>query len=91
MKISDRFTDYGLIGGLFWVFQFIIWFVWSGIPALKVFDTFVADFGRISGSAATLTAAVGVIAVFSTGLLLDVVGAFAFRSYEMLLFKTLES
>jgi hypothetical protein len=25
MKISDRFTDYGLIGGFFWILQLVIW------------------------------------------------------------------
>jgi hypothetical protein len=25
MKISDRFTDYGLIGGFFWLLQCLVW------------------------------------------------------------------
>ncbi|RSL18622.1 hypothetical protein EDE15_4212 [Edaphobacter aggregans] len=87
MKISDRFTDYGLIGGLFWVLQFIIWFAWRDEPVAQVFASFTGHFDKITGASATLVAAIGLIAVFSTGLFINVAGVVIFRRYETFAFR----
>jgi hypothetical protein len=92
MKISDRFTDYGLIGGFFWTLQFAIlgamgyewhtWPVWwrkmgSALGAIPT--TSLPTISAVLG-------ALALIAIFSTGLLLDLFSAPIFRNVELRIF-----
>src|ERR1700759_4500994 len=92
MKISDRFTEYGLIGGLFWMMQaLLLWLVMPGSASLPV--ELIKNFGKISpGAQSGLTALLGALAVvviFTTGLLLDLFGSFYFRHIETRAFHAL--
>ena len=92
MKISDRFTDYGLIGGLFWMMQaLLLWLIMPGSASLPV--ELIKNIGTISpGAQSVLTALLGALAVvviFTTGLLLDLFGSFYLRYIEMMAFHAL--
>jgi hypothetical protein len=92
MKISDRFTDYGLIGGLFWMMQaLLLWLIMPGSASLPV--ELIKNIGTISpGAQSVLTALLGALAVvviFTTGLLLDLFGSFYLRYIEMTAFHAL--
>ena len=93
MKISERFTDYGLIGGFFWLMQLAVWLVvvgrtgWSNY--LQTFTTTLNSFpAQAIGPLVALLGAIGLIAVFTTGLLLDILGAWFFRRIEMIVFDS---
>lgn len=93
MKISDRFTDYGLLGGFFWAIQLgiagLFGFVTLGWAAqARALATLLN--GLPSGAIAPvagLLGAVGLICIFATGLVLDLVGTVMFRSLEMRVFR----
>src|SRR6266481_3370031 len=92
MKISDRFTDYGLIGGLFWMMQaLLLWLVMPGSASMPV--ELIENIGTLSpGAQSVLTALLGALAVvviFTTGLLLDLFGSFYLRYIEMTAFHAL--
>jgi hypothetical protein len=89
MKISDRFTDYGVIGGFFWMLQFALWAShssgWAGL--LKQFtNTINLVPPSASPSFVALLGAVGLIVVFTTGMLLDLFGSAYFRTWEATVF-----
>jgi hypothetical protein len=90
MKISDRFTDYGLIGGFFWMLQLAIWPVidrtgWA--DALHYFTGALVSVPKEAlPSFVALLGAFGLIAVFTTGLLLDLLGSSYFLATEMMVF-----
>ena len=76
MKISEQFTDYGLIGGFFWMLLLSIW-VGYGFPTIP-WDTLISEFRNdlTSVPAPALTAvtallgAFAIIVIFTTGLLI---------------------
>jgi hypothetical protein len=92
MKISDRFTDYGLIGGFFWLLQCslfaIVFFpmVWdpSFPPICK--DLVAALSASSNPVLAGLLGALTLILIFTTGLLLDLLGSSLSRSIETNIF-----
>jgi hypothetical protein len=92
MKISDRFTDYGLIGGFFWLLQFALMATF-GIRRFWLagevhsLETLLKDLppGALPPLAA-LVGALALTAIFATGLLLDLFGSTYFRGTEMNVF-----
>jgi hypothetical protein len=91
MKISDRFTDYGLIGGFFWILQLAVWIVIVGRDGWTTYlHTFAATLNALPPPAVapfvTFLGALGLIAVFTTGLLLDLLGSSYLRATEMMVF-----
>src|SRR5436190_19523735 len=73
MQIGSRFTEYGLTGGFFWICQ-LLFLVYSGqaktllsnLSSVKLDPT-----SWISQIGPTAISALAIIAVFVTGLLLD--------------------
>lgn len=91
MKISDRFTDYGLIGGFFWILQLAVWLVIVGRNGWTAYlNTFTATLNVLPAAAVApfvaLLGALALIAVFTTGLLLDLLGSWYTRATEMMVF-----
>ena len=96
MKISDRFTDYGLIGGFFWALQVaLLLSVGLGNVKSLIGSTNWGDFSKVAAqipsgvisAVAAVLGAVALIAIFTTGLLLDLVGSWLYRAAEMTLFQ----
>jgi hypothetical protein len=95
MKISDRFTDYGLIGGFFWMLQCSVWGFftfpkggWDQLlqglkPGLTEISTTALPYVP---SLVALLGALAIIAIFTTGLLLDLLGSAFFRGLEARVF-----
>jgi len=89
MQIGSRFTEYGLTGGFFWICQLILlWYYgkiqWllTNLPTVQI----PSEISQIGSTAITgLVSALGIIAVFVAGLLLDLFAVF-FRSMEMRVF-----
>ena len=89
MQISSRFTEYGLTGGFFWICQFIfLWYIgqiqswWSNLSTVQI----PTGISQISSGAVTgLVSALGIIAIFVAGLLLDLLAAY-FKPLEMRVF-----
>jgi len=72
MKISDRFLDYGLTGGFFWTVQIILLLIfyptaWHSMATIAI----GAIPQQLAGSANAIFGALGIIAIFFTGALLD--------------------
>jgi hypothetical protein len=91
MKISDRFTDYGLIGGFFWLLQLAVWLVIAGRNGWSDYlQRFTTTLNILPASAIApfmaLLGAIGLVAVFTTGLFLDLLGSFNLRAVERLIF-----
>jgi hypothetical protein len=91
MKISDRFTDYGLIGGFFWILQLVLCLVVGRTEWADHLHKFTATLNGVPASAfppfVALLGALGLIAVFTTGLLLDLLGSSYFLGMvEMMVF-----
>jgi hypothetical protein len=92
MKISDKFTDYGLIGGFFWALQvaLVVSFGFGSVKSINwgEFGKAVARIpsGVVSPLAAVLGAVV-LIAIFTTGLLLDLCGSTLYFFAEMTTFQ----
>ena len=84
MQISSRFTEYGLTGGFFWICQlFVIW--WFGQPHAVL--SYLSNVQKqiphgFSSVGSTALSALAIIAVFVTGLLLDLLAVY-FRRMEM--------
>jgi len=92
LKISDRFTDYGLIGGFFWLLQcsllgIVFWPMPGWDPLLPAV---CKDLIALPPSAypvlAALLGALALIVIFTTGLLLDLLGSSYFRVVEANIF-----
>src|ERR1700733_1403089 len=79
MKISERFTDYGMIGGTFWVLQFLLYGVFGGAPEILKHISLV---NSLNVATVSILGVVGLIVVFSTGLLLDLCAGPMYRVYE---------
>src|SRR5436305_10290195 len=87
MQIGSRFTEYGLTGGFFWICQ-LLFLVYSGqaktllsnLSSVKLDPT-----SWISQIGPTAISALAIIAVFVTGLLLDLFAVY-FRPMEMRVF-----
>jgi hypothetical protein len=92
MKISDRFTDYGLIGGFFWLLQcslFAIVFLpmaWDDSLPPICKDLAAALSASSNPVLAGLLGALGLIVIFTTGLLLDLLGSSLVRGTEAYIF-----
>jgi hypothetical protein len=91
MKISDRFTDYGLIGGFFWMVQAFIWYAfypstsWNDVA--HGLNSWLSSIPAAAISACVaLIGALALIAVFTTGVLIDLIGSSYFRSVEVRVF-----
>ncbi len=88
MQIGSRFTEYGLTGGFFWICQ-LLFLVYSGqaktllsnLSSVKLDPT-----SWISQIGPTAISALAIIAVFVTGLLLDLFAVY-FRPMEMRVFR----
>src|SRR6266487_6213741 len=84
MQIGSRFTEYGLTGGFFWICQFIL--LWrSGqtqtlLGKLSTVQNQIPEHHPIAIT--SLVSALAIIAVFVTGLLLDLLAGY-FRPLEM--------
>ncbi len=84
MQIGSRFTEYGLTGGFFWICQFI--FLWrSGqtqtlLGKLSTVQNQIPE--HLPIAITSLVSALAIIAVFVTGLLLDLLAGY-FRPLEM--------
>jgi hypothetical protein len=79
MKISDRFTDYGMIGGTFWLLEFFFYVAFGGLPEILKHISLV---NSLNVATVSVLGVVGLIVVFSTGLLLDLIAGPAFRLVE---------
>jgi hypothetical protein len=86
MQIGSRFTEYGLTGGFFWICQLFV-LAYSGqaktllshpstLQQLEKMPSWISQIG------ATAISALAIIAVFVTGLLLDVFAVY-YRPMEM--------
>ena len=93
MKISERLSDYGLIGGFFWMLQAII--IWltvlsddaSWTSDLEQLRVTVNNFPNAAFSVlVALFGTAGLISVFATGLVLDLLSSSFFRTIEMYIF-----
>ncbi len=88
MQIGSRFTEYGLTDGFFWICQ-LLFLVYSGqaktllsnLSSVKLDPT-----SWISQIGPTAISALAIIAVFVTGLLLDLFAVY-FRPMEMRVFR----
>jgi hypothetical protein len=94
MKISDKLTDYGLSGGLFWSFQVLLFwpFGWSAADWASHLAG-ASPIANVIPSAATsslsaLLGILGVITIFTTGVVLDNFGSFFSLEYEAKAFKS---
>jgi hypothetical protein len=87
MQIGSRFTEYGLAGGFFWICQFIlIWCSGQTQTLLSNLSTVQKQIPEHLPIAITsLVSALAIIAVFVTGLLLDLFAVY-FRPTEMRIF-----
>jgi hypothetical protein len=94
MKISDRFTDYGLIGGFFWLLQCSVWgfFSFARVGREDLLQRLITVLTRVPAayvpSLVALLGALAIIAIFTTGLLLDLLGSSYFRNIEVRVFIT---
>lgn len=97
MKVWDRYAEYAIIGGLFWISMFIAaTIVKTGDGnTISFWKSWIENFSAIlpdSGSGAfsvitSLLSALGVIAVFCTGMLIDIISPYFFILFEILYFK----
>lgn len=89
MQISSRFTEYGLTGGFFWICQ-LLFLVYTGQakPLVSYLSKMVPEKidPSISQIGSTAISALTIIAVFVTGLLLDLLAVY-FRPTEMRVFN----
>ena len=94
MKISDRLTDYVVIGGFFWITQCVVLFVvgFGHIDWTSQLGNFHALIARIPdkalGPLVALLGAFGLVTVFTTGVFLDLLGSSYFRPIELNAFQT---
>jgi hypothetical protein len=91
MKISDRFTDYGLIGGFFWMVQVFIWYAlrpsisWNDV--VHGLNSWLSSMPPAAVSPlVALLGALALIVIFTTGVLIDLIGSFYFRGLEVRVF-----
>jgi len=84
MKISSRFAEYGLTGGFFWMCHLLVAYALGlRFPALAGLSTAAATWAAHAPQAATtvvttLLAALAIIGVFVTGVLLDLAASILF-------------
>jgi hypothetical protein len=83
MKISDRFTDYGLFGGFFWLLQLAIWCVLEAWTPMDLIHFIDANFKTLPMSVTSLLGGLGLILVFVTGMVLDLLGSQLFKLVEL--------
>jgi hypothetical protein len=86
LKISDRFTDYGLIGGFFWLLQFGIWFIRTGADAKLFLHSLQASYTALPQSSIPVLGAMSLVLVFVTGMLLDIFGTRMLRNTDLVVF-----
>jgi hypothetical protein len=91
LRISDRWLDYALVGGFFWLWQVALAGVTFGEDAWTGFCTALkGGLDILPGPALSpLTALLGalaLIAVFVTGVLLDLLASAWLRSWELMAF-----
>lgn len=89
MKIWERYAEYAIIGGLFWAGMLLIMinngmaqYVIDHFPELKIPNSGWS--GDLSSNALS---AIGVIVIFSTGLLIDAISPSIFSLLEIYLFR----
>lgn len=98
MKIWDRYAEYAIIGGFFWAVFFIGAIIvgdstggaFKQTWALKIqeFSSFIGNEKPWTQAVFTsLLSALGVIAVFWAGMLIDIVSPIFFTLFEILYFK----
>lgn len=100
MKIWERYAEYAIIGGLFWAGMLLIVFfsLSSGgsqhwiADALKSFEGLKsslsgAQFEFLTDLSSNSVSAIGVIIIFSTGLLIDAISPSIFSPVEIYIFK----
>jgi hypothetical protein len=87
MQIGSRFTEYGLTGGFFWICQFILLWCSGQIQTLQSnVSTVQLHIAKdIPIPITSLVTALAIIAVFVTGLLLDLFAVY-FRPMEIRVF-----
>jgi len=85
MKISDRLTDYGLIGAFFWMVELPAWALgffphmsWANIRGLwRIFVTVATN-----PSLAALLGVLALVLIFFTGIVIDTFAAIVFSRAE---------
>jgi hypothetical protein len=88
-KASDRLTDYALVGGFFWILQLGLAAVIGStrMGSTHWFQSATAALRDLLQAAPSplvaLLSALGLIAIFVTGLVLDLLGAFYLRVFEV--------
>jgi hypothetical protein len=100
MKIWERYAEYAIIGGLFWAgMLLIVFFSLSSMgsqhfiaDALKSFESLKsslsgAQFEFLTDLSSNSVSAIGVIIIFSTGLLIDAISPSIFSPVEIYIFK----
>jgi len=87
MQIGSRFTEYGLTGGFFWICQFILlWRSGQTQTLLSNLSTVQLQIAKdIPIPITSLVSALAIIAVFVTGLLLDLLAVY-YRPMEIRVF-----
>jgi hypothetical protein len=85
MKISDRFTDYGMIGGTFWLLQFLVYLILGGVGEVT---KHISILNSLTVSTVSILGVIGLTIVFATGLALDLCAAPIFRLSEALVFSS---
>src|ERR1700733_1235339 len=89
MKISDRFTDYGLIGGFFWLLQLGLWCVFKAMTPMDLIHFIDTNFKMLPTSVTSLLGVLGLILVFVTGVVLDLIGSQLLLNIERQVFVDL--
>jgi hypothetical protein len=93
MLISDKYSEYGVTGAFFWVTQLFVILILSERP-LAMWSTWMGEINPffmavpeiLKVSIAGVLAALGIMAIFVTGLLLDLFGSYQI-SPEIFIFR----
>jgi len=82
MKIAERFAEYGLTGGFFWLLQLAFLIILSPDSPLVSFEHWLDELSKIhipshiATPVGGLLAALAIVSIFFTGLLLDLLGSY---------------
>lgn len=95
MKVWDRYAEYAIIGGLFWIGIFIAASTNDTVKNIAFEAIKSSFFIEVPLEARTalfpvitsLLSALGIIAVFCTGMLVDVISPIFFTPFEIIYFK----
>jgi len=94
MNISSRFTEFGMTGAFFWISQVLLFNLGLSQEMVDIIPQWVQVWGGYQGmlpnvvqdTAGSLLTAFGIIGIFVTGLILDLIGSY-FAPLEMTIFN----